>query len=78
MKPILTLSVFYAAFMASPAFAYIDPVTGSFILQAIIGGFAAAAVAIRRVRERILGLLGLRKSDADADGSNAAEGSDNS
>ena len=66
MKPILTLGAFYAVFMATPALAYIDPVTGSFLLQAFIGGFAAAAVAIRRVRERILGLLGMRKPEKDS------------
>lgn len=67
MKPILILSAFYITAMASPALAYIDPVTGSFVLQAIIGGFATALVAIRRVRERLMGLLGLKSATANAD-----------
>lgn len=64
MLRILPLSGAYVLLMTTPALAYIDPVTGSFVLQAIIGGFAAALVAIRRVRERILGLLGLGKTKA--------------
>jgi hypothetical protein len=56
----------YALAFASPALAYIDPVTGSFLLQAVIGGFAAALVAIRRVREKILGFFGIGKSSDEA------------
>ncbi len=63
LKPILALSAIYTFVMASPALAYIDPVTGSFLLQAIIGGFATVLVAVRRVREKMLGLLGLRKAE---------------
>lgn len=63
LKPILALSAIYTLVMTSPALAYIDPVTGSFLLQAIIGGFAAVLVAVRRVREKILGFLGLRKAE---------------
>ncbi len=65
MKPILTLSIVYVFVMSAPAMAYIDPVTGSFLLQAIIGGFATALVAIRRVREKLLTLLGIRKAQTD-------------
>lgn len=63
MKPSLFLGMIYVVVFAMPAHAYIDPVTGSFLLQAIIGGFAAALVAIRRVREKILGFLGIGKPD---------------
>ena len=63
MKPTLCLGMIYAVVFASPALAYIDPVTGSFLVQAIIGGFAAALVAIRRVREKILSFLGIGKSE---------------
>jgi hypothetical protein len=68
MKPILTLSIVYVFVMSTPAMAYIDPVTGSFLLQAIIGGFATALVAIRRVREKILSFLGIRKVETDEAG----------
>jgi hypothetical protein len=66
MKPSLFLSMIYCIVFVTPAHAYIDPVTGSFLLQAIIGGFAAALVAIRRVREKILSFLGIGKSDRQA------------
>ena len=66
MIPTLMLSVVYLALAAGPAHAYIDPVTGSFVLQAVIGAFATVLVAIRRVREKFLGLLGIRKPDAEA------------
>ena len=61
MNPWICLGMVFAVAFASPAQAYIDPVTGSFVLQAIIGGFAAALVAIRRVREKILGFFGIGK-----------------
>ena len=65
MKPAIALGAFYALAMASPAYAYLDPITGSFLLQAIVGGFAAVLMAVRRVREKVLGLIGLRKADAE-------------
>ena len=71
MKPILILSTFYALAMASPAYAYLDPVTGSFILQALVGGIASIMIAVRRVRERILAMLGLGKTVIEE--SNSAE-----
>jgi len=63
MKPICALAAIYALLLASPAYAYLDPVTGSFVLQAIIGGIASAMIAIRRVREKILTMVGVRTSD---------------
>lgn len=63
MKPSLCLGMIFTVAFTTPALAYIDPVTGSFLLQALIGGFAAALVAIRRVREKILGFFGIGKSD---------------
>lgn len=62
MKPSILLGLIYVFLFAAPAHAYIDPVTGSFLLQAVIGGIAAALVAIRRVREKVLGFVGMGKS----------------
>jgi hypothetical protein len=56
MKKNLIASIFLIA-GSSPAFAYIDPVTASIVLQALIGGFAAFLVAIRRFRERFFGFF---------------------
>ena len=47
----------------TPALAYIDPVTGSIIIQTIVGGLAAVAVAMRSVREKILKLFKSKKPD---------------
>ena len=45
------------------AWAYLDPASGSMILQAVIGGVAAAAVALRVYWGRIATLLGFRRGD---------------
>jgi hypothetical protein len=41
--------------------AYIDPGSGSMILQMILGGLAAAAVFLKMFWHRILVFLGIRK-----------------
>jgi hypothetical protein len=43
--------------------AYLDPGSGSMILQAVVGGVAAAAVMAKFYWRRLLGFLGLRKKD---------------
>lgn len=44
-------------------FAYLDPGTGSAILQGILGGLAALAVVPKLYWHRFLKLLGIRKSE---------------
>ena len=44
-------------------FAYLDPGSGSLILQAIVGGAAAAAVMGKLYWRRFLGFIRLRKKD---------------
>jgi hypothetical protein len=46
---------------------YVDPGTGSIIVQLIAGGIAAGAVAGKLWWRRILSLLHLRRSDDAAD-----------
>lgn len=41
--------------------AYLDPGSGSMILQAIVGGVAAVAVAGKFYWRRFLGFLGIKK-----------------
>ncbi len=48
------------------AFAYLDPGTGSMILQGILGGLAATAVAGKIYWRRIKGFFGF-KEDMDKD-----------
>jgi hypothetical protein len=45
----------------SSAHAYLDPGTGSIILQGIIGALAAIAVALKLYWHKFLKLLGIRK-----------------
>ena len=46
---------------AEPAFAYLDPGTGSMLLQVILGGIAAVGVAIKLGWHRIRAALGFAK-----------------
>ena len=46
----------------APAFAYLDPGTGSAVLQGILGGVAALGVILKLYWHRILKLLGIRKN----------------
>ena len=55
---ILTLM---ALALPMPALAYLDPGTGSMLLQVILGGIAAVAVAIKLFWYRILAVFGIRK-----------------
>jgi hypothetical protein len=43
--------------LAPPAWAYLDPSTGSMVLSAIIGMFATAALAIRTYWYKLKGLF---------------------
>jgi hypothetical protein len=52
---------------AAPAHAYLDPGTGSMILQVLLGGFAGVALAGKLYWRRFLVMIGAR-SDADAAG----------
>jgi hypothetical protein len=51
-----------AAFV-TPAFAYLDPGTGSMILQAIIGGVAVASTALSVYWQRIRQFFASRKKN---------------
>ena len=49
------------------AYAYLDPGTGSMILQGIIGGLAAAAVVAKLYWHRLLRFFGFRKDSSPDD-----------
>ena len=46
---------------ANPAYGYLDPGTGSVILQGVLGALAAIAVILKLYWHRLLRFLGLRK-----------------
>lgn len=50
--------------IASPAKAYLDPGTGSMILQIILGGVAGILVAAKLYWKNLLQFLGLSKGEA--------------
>lgn len=49
----------------TPAFAYLDPGTGSAVLQGLLGVLAAIAVALKLYWHKLLRLLGIRKKLED-------------
>ena len=50
-----------------PAFAYLDPGTGSMLLQVILGGVAAVAVAVKLFWYKIRAVVGLGKKSSAED-----------
>lgn len=71
------LAVIAIALAPLDAFAYLDPGTGSALLQGILGALAAIVVVLKLYWHRLLRLFGLRKNiavkaekEADASSSN--------
>jgi hypothetical protein len=64
-KQILALAAAMTVAMIAPAHAYLDPGTGSIVLQAIIGGVAASMFILRSYFHRLKGWLGLVPNTAD-------------
>jgi hypothetical protein len=46
-------------------FAYLDPGTGSMLVQLLVGGLAAAAVALKLYWHRLLRLLRIRRDEPE-------------
>lgn len=59
MKCLLIIMLLLAS---QPAWAYLDPGTGSMLLQVILGGIAAVGVALKLFWHKIRVALGFRKS----------------
>ena len=57
---------------ASPAYAYIDPGTGSMLLQVIAAGIAGAMFYFRELRMKVLSLLTRRDTTSAQDGSTSS------
>ena len=55
-----------------PAHAYLDPGTGSALIEGVLAAVAAIGVALKLYWHRLLKLLGLRKSK-DKDGAKASQ-----
>ncbi|MEE1654752.1 hypothetical protein VB618_00975 [Microvirga sp. CF3062] len=52
-KRSLFLSLMAILFLTTPAYAYLDPGTGSILLQALIGGIAASVTVVSMYYQRI-------------------------
>jgi hypothetical protein len=64
------LLIFWAS-TANCAWAYLDPVSISFLVQGIVGVIAAAMAGIRSLREKVLGVfLSIFKSKNEKNDSN--------
>ena len=55
----------YQVVMLPPVFAYLDPGTGSMLVQLLVGGLAALAVAVKLYWYRILRVLRIRKPEPE-------------
>lgn len=74
---ILIVNFIYLFFAFSSAHAYLDPGTGSIIVQALIGFLAAIAVALKLYWHKFLRLLGIRKKiNFDDDDNNSQNNKD--
>jgi len=59
---IVAVSVGVVFLSAVPSHAYLDPGSGSMLLQILLGGLAGLVVFLRLFWHRILDLFGVRKS----------------
>lgn len=68
-KPSLQLSLLWTALAlvlaARPAHAYLDPASGSMMLQIVLGGLAGLAVGVKLFRHKLRGLFGAGRREAD-------------
>lgn len=64
---LLLLPAAVLAATATPAYAYLDPGTGSIILQALLGGAAGVAIAGKLYWRRFLVLIGVRRDEPPAE-----------
>ncbi len=54
-------------FGAAPAFAYLDPATGSIIIQAVIGAVAGGLLYAKLFMHKVRALFSRKTSDAASD-----------
>ena len=64
--PIAASGLIFTA-SSMPAHAYLDPGTGSMILQVLLGGVAGLALAGRLYWQRFLSIIGIRRDAPDSE-----------
>ena len=65
------LMVFIGLMCSLPAYAYIDPGTGSALIQGLVAAVAAIGVTVKLYWHRIIGFLGLKKNEEESLPSNS-------
>jgi hypothetical protein len=60
-KPMRIVAILFLLLFMNTAQAYLDPGTGSMLLQVILGGVAAVGVIIKLYWYKILSFLGIKK-----------------
>ena len=75
----LSVSTVLLLFLATPSvcFAYLDPGTGSMILQGLLAAIALAAVTLKDYWQRFLALFRRSAGPEEEGGQNATEQQDN-
>lgn len=67
LSGVCVISIFIFLLVIKPAYAYLDPGTGSMILQLLLGGVAGALMVgklyFRKIRSFFAGLLGRQAQD---------------
>jgi hypothetical protein len=63
----LAIAAMIVGMSTSSAYAYLDPGTGSIILQVLLGGVAGIALAGRLYWHKLLTMIGGRKEAADGE-----------
>ena len=66
------LAVLAVLSLASPAYAYLDPGTGSMLVSAVVGVAAAVGLALKMFWYRVVGLFRGRKPDTGPAGAESA------
>ena len=66
-----------AVIFAAPAYAYLDPGTGSLLIQGIIASIAAAAAVGRLYWHRLVGFFRGKKRPEETEGAESAEDGSN-
>jgi len=67
VKTPVASTVLLGILLCTPAWAYLDPGTGSMLLQVILGGVAAIGVALKLFWHRIKVAVGLGKKSGSGD-----------
>lgn len=64
-RGLIILSALLLALFPRPSHAYLDPTSGSILLQVLLGGIAGAALALKLFWHKIAGWFGAGKRDHD-------------